>query len=154
MKQLIVYLSIALLLVSCYNFNKPKKPESLISKEKMAHVIIDMSLLSSAKGINKVKVEKSGLHPKDYVYKKHNIDSIQFALSNEYYAFNIDDYDAIYSKVKDSLEKLKKKYKKIVDDEQEKKRKRDSLKRKKRKDSIRKFKKLKTKAPSKTAVIH
>ena len=44
----------------------------------MVHVIVDMSLLSSAKGINKNKLQEQGVLPDDYVYKKHGIDSLQF----------------------------------------------------------------------------
>ena len=46
-----------------------------------------------------------------YVYRKHNIDSLQFALSNNYYTFYTKDYEEIYSRVIDSLDRLKAFYK-------------------------------------------
>ena len=120
---------ICLLIMSCHSIDRPKKPKNLISKDKMVEVIIDMSLLLSAKGTNKMILEARGVLPQDYVYKKHNIDSVQFALSNEYYAFDIDEYETIYTKVNDSLAVLKKVYKKLEDEELKAKRKRDSVKR-------------------------
>jgi hypothetical protein len=133
MKELVICL--CFLIVSCNNYKKPVIPENLISKDKMVAIIVDMTLLSSAKGSNKIILEANGVLPQEYVYKKHNIDSVQFALSNEYYAFNIDDYESIYNEVSDSLTKLKTHYKKIEEEE---------LKAKRIADSIRRANKIKT----------
>ena len=84
------------------------------------------------------------------MFKKYNIDSLTFALSNNYYAYYVEDYDDIYTKVKDSLELLKKNLDELVIQEENEKRKtdsinnvrkRDSLDLIKNKDSIGKFKK-------------
>lgn len=133
MKGLVI--CICLLIVSCNNFKKPDRPKNLISKDQMVAIIVDMTLLSSAKGSNKIILEANGVLPQEYVYKKHNIDSVQFALSNEYYAFDIDKYESIYENVSDSLTKLKAYYKKIEDEE---------LKDKRIADSIRRANKIKT----------
>ena len=55
------------------------------------------------------------------------IDSLQFALSSDYYAFYIDDYDDIYKKVRDSLKLLKELLEKQEEIEMEEKMKRDSI---------------------------
>jgi len=136
MKRFLIYLSVIPIMVSCYNLEKPEKPEDLIAKDKMVNVIIDMSLLSAAKGVNKKTLENNGIYPLDYVYKKYNIDSVQFINSNAYYTYYIDDYEAIYKRVKDSLSKLKKKYRSIEEIEKKEKRKRDSIKREKNSDSL------------------
>ena len=47
------------------------KPDNLIDKDKMVLVLIDLSLVSSAKGINKRRLENKGVTPDVYVYKKH-----------------------------------------------------------------------------------
>lgn len=135
---------ICLVLLSCNTVNKPKRPKNLISKDKMVEIIIDMTLLSSAKGINKYEIEAHGIAPESYIYRKHNIDSLQFVLSNEYYAFDVDEYESIYDKVSDSLSVLKAHYKKLEDEETIAKRKQDSIRRAKRLDSTKLNKKIDT----------
>ena len=147
MKQLKYFLLIVLI-ISCKNnsIDKPKKPDNLIPKDSMVEILYDISLVSSAKGVNKKLLENKGIVPEDYIFKKHNIDSLQFALSNEYYAFNLDAYEDIYNSVKLKLEKDKKHFQTIVFVEQKEKdslnkikRELDSLKiieKKKEKDSI------------------
>ena len=135
MKRFLIFLSVLLTMVSCNNSDNPDKPVNLLAKEEMVNIIIDMSLLSAAKGINKKMLENNGIYPVEYIYKKYNIDSVQFAKSNAYYTYYIDDYEAIYDKVKDSLDKLKTKYRSIEEVEKKEKRKRDSI-RKKNRDSI------------------
>lgn len=120
MKRTILIL-FGLILLSCKTDNAPVKPKNLISEDKMVEVLIDLSLLSSAKGLNKKILENNGITPDEYVYKKHKIDSLQFAESNLYYSYFIDDYDKIYLKVKDSLESLKIKFNRIEQTESEKK---------------------------------
>ena len=110
LKRFSIYLSIILLASACYNSGKPKKPDNLIAKEKMVDILIDAKLIASANSANRKIMEDHGVKLNTYVYTKHNIDSLQFALSNAYYAFHIKDYEAIYVKVKDSLEILQAKF--------------------------------------------
>lgn len=116
-----------LLLVSCQKntIDKPKKPDNLISKDKMVEIIYDMSLITVAKGVNKRLLEDEGLNPREYVFKKHGIDSIQFIQSNNYYAYNLKNYDEIYTEVKLKLEKEKTYFNEVIAKE---KRVNDSLK--------------------------
>ena len=137
MKKLL-YISLILLLASCYNQSKPKKPDNLISKNQMVNMIIDMSIYNSAKGVNKRILEKNGIKLKEHIYKKHKIDSAQFASSNLYYTYNTEEYKKIYVKVRDSLTKLKEKYKAIEKVEEKQKKKRDSIKRTKLKSTPKK----------------
>ena len=93
--------------MSCYGIDRPKKPENLMSKDKMVDVLVELELVSSANGINKRELEKKGIVPDTFVYKKHKIDSTIFANSNNYYAYDIDEYSQIYKDVRDSLESLR-----------------------------------------------
>jgi len=86
---------------------KPKKPKNLIKKQDMVNILYDMSILSASKGVNKKLLEENGILPEDFVYKKYGIDSTQFVLSNQYYAYNIDTYEDIYNSVKERLVKEK-----------------------------------------------
>ncbi|RLD29737.1 MAG: DUF4296 domain-containing protein [Bacteroidetes bacterium] len=137
------YILLVVLSISCKNNNieKPKKPDNLISKDKMVEVIYDISLINSAKGVNKKLIENEGISPEDYIYKRHDIDSLQFALSNEYYAYNLKIYEDIYNTVKEKLEKDKKHFQAITEAEQKIK---DSINKKTRGefDSLRKIDKL------------
>ena len=111
LNRFVTYLSIILLATACFQFKEPKKPGNLISKEKMVSILIDAKIIGSANMANKRIMESHGVDLETYVFKKHNIDSLQFAESNDYYTFNIKEYDEIYQKVKDSLEALKVFYK-------------------------------------------
>ncbi|KJD36547.1 hypothetical protein PW52_02530 [Tamlana sedimentorum] len=98
--------------MACYSKQEPKKPENLISKEKMVDILIDSKLIGASSSVEKRIMKEHGIDITTFVYKKHNIDSTQFALSNNYYAFHVEEYKAIYEKVKDSLEALKEAFKK------------------------------------------
>ena len=92
---------------SCYDVKKPDIPENLLTKEKMSHIILDLAIASAAKGVNKKLLEENSIMPEDFVFQKHQIDSITFAESNTYYSYNLKDFNLIYKKVKDSLLILK-----------------------------------------------
>ena len=79
-------------------------PENLISEDKMIEILYDMSLISVSKGINKRIIENNGMKPKKYILKKHNIDSIQFVASNEYYSKDLETYLSIYEEVLKKLQ--------------------------------------------------
>lgn len=128
LKRLLTYFTLVLIATACFKYDKPKKPKNLIAKEKMVNIIMDVRLLSSANGANKTILEKNNLQAEAYIYKKYNIDSLQFVLSNNYYAYFVDDYNAIYEKVKDSFEVLKTKYADLEKQEEQEKKYRDSIK--------------------------
>ncbi|UPS92270.1 DUF4296 domain-containing protein [Bizionia sp. M204] len=116
MKKVVIYILLAAFVVNCTQFGKPKKPENLIAKKDMVAILVDLSLLSSAKGINKRTLEHNGISPEDYVYKTHQIDSLQFLNSNKYYSYNTKEYEAILKSVEDSLNKLKAKYRQVIEE--------------------------------------
>lgn len=114
---------------SCYKFKEPEKPKNLISKADMVNILIDLKLIASVTAANDIKVLDSNyVHSEQYVYKKYNIDSTQFALSNNYYAFHLKDYEDIYTKVKDSLEALSRYYEDLELKELKERRTQDSIK--------------------------
>ncbi len=136
LKRFFTYMFLGFLAVSCYTMNKPEKPKHLISKKEMVNIIIDLKLISSSNGANKKILENKNIYSDDYVYKKYDIDSATFALSNNYYAFYVKDYDEIYTKVKDSLEELSQFYTKLEETELKEKKKQDSINAVRKKDSI------------------
>lgn len=134
MKNIFIAITLFSLITSCYDAEKPNKPENLLSKDKMVEVLLDVSLLNAAKGINKSILEKNGIVPDSYVYDKHNIDSLQFLNSNNYYTYYINDYQEIINKVNDSLKTLRTKYNVLYEKEKYEEKKLDSIKRSKRKN--------------------
>ena len=94
--------------LSCDNKDRPPKPSNLIPKEKMADIIYDLYIINASKGVNRKVLEKHNLMPENYVLTKFEIDSIQFAQSNNYYAFDTEDYALIVESVKSRLEREKK----------------------------------------------
>jgi len=127
MKRLIIF-SICFFLVSCHDIDKPKKPTDLLSKDKMVEVLVDMTLLTSAKGSNKFELQENGIIPREYMLEKHGVDSIRFEKSNEYYSYDVEVYEAIYQRVHDSLQSLKTKYSRLDEEEKIKKKISDSIK--------------------------
>ena len=105
-KRLSIFLGIIFVATSCYQYDKPKKPNDLIPKDEMINILIDIKLLTSASGKNKKILENNNLNPESYIYKRYKIDSLRFANSNNYYSYHVEQYNEIYSKIKDSLENL------------------------------------------------
>jgi len=89
------------------NENTVRKPENLIKKEVLIEIITDLAVLEAIQSHNPALLELHHINPYQYVYKKYEIDSLQLAESNIYYASNIKEYDAIYEKVKIKLEQQK-----------------------------------------------
>lgn len=104
-KRLILGMMLILFFMACNRY-APKKPDNLISKSDMINILIDSKLISSASSANKKIMKNHGLDNDTYLFEKYGIDSLQFALSNEYYAYKIKDYEEIYTAVTDSLKKL------------------------------------------------
>jgi hypothetical protein len=88
----------------------PKKPDNLISEEKMVDIMYDVFLLNSAKGVNKRVLEQNGIFPEQYVFEKYKIDSTQFANSNNYYAYDTKAYESILNRIKEKIDLKKKEY--------------------------------------------
>lgn len=102
MKKYIWCLIVLIGMVSCKE-GAVSKPDNLLSKEQMANVLYDVTLINAMKGVDKKGLDASFLHFDAYIYKKHNIDSAQFASSNNYYSANPLQYDKIYELVNAQL---------------------------------------------------
>lgn len=136
-----------MLFFGCNNvIEKPKKPDNLIPEDKMVEIMYDVFLLNSAKGVNKIKLEENGVLPENYIFEKYQIDSLQFANSNNYYAYETKTYESILNRIKDKIEIYRKEYEALtLVEEAAKEKKEDSLRaiRVKEKDSLIKLGKMK-----------
>lgn len=125
--RLFLLLITILLLGSCQNVERSPRPDNLISKEKMVEVLTELALLHGARSYDKSLLEEKGVRPREYLWTKFDIDSLQFVRSNNYYAENYKEYQEIYNQVQARLEDYRTKYdslRELVDKERE-----DSLRR-------------------------
>jgi len=103
MKKWIFFFGAMLLLVSCKN-EVVEKPEKLIEEDEMVNIIYDLSILEAMKyQSNQSEAPKYAINPKEYIYKKYHIDSLQFARSNHYYASDMGNYKKMYDKVSNRI---------------------------------------------------
>ena len=129
LKNVVYFLFLFVFAMSCNDSVRVKKPDNLITKDKMSDILYDLYTINAAKGVNRKLLETNGFIPETYVLRKYDIDSAQFADSNMYYAFDTESYNAIIEKVKSRLEKEKEKYEELNEAKSsEGKAKRDSIK--------------------------
>lgn len=131
-----VLICFVLALYACNGIDAPKKPKNLISKAKMSDILEDVYILNAAKGTNRKILEENGVDPEKYIYQKYGIDSIQFAESNEYYAFDVKAYEEIVDTVRARLEISKEIYNDQMTIKETSTSEEDSLRR--RRDAVRK----------------
>ena len=110
MKRISVIFLSLFLLISCQNIERSPEPEDLIPPEKMVEILTDISLVHGARTYNKSVMETKGINPEEFIWERHNVDSLQFVRSNDYYAENYEMYKTIYDSVKSRLESLKIEY--------------------------------------------
>ena len=83
-------------------------PENLIGEETMADLIFELAVLDAAKGfIPKDQKDRIVLNA-DSFYQYHEIDSVQFTISNAYYAKHPKVYLRIVSIAQTKLEEFEK----------------------------------------------
>lgn len=128
-KRISLLIVILGLCFACNKIEKPKKPDNLIAKHKMVDILFDVFVFNAAKGTAKKTLEANNVTPDVYIYEKYQIDSLQFAKSNEFYAYDIKVYEEMIKEVETKVEAKKETYQKELDLEEERKQKRlDSIK--------------------------
>lgn len=127
-KFIVLIFVVVLVISSCGKEIKPQKPKNLIPEKDFTEILFDMFVINSAKGVNKKLMEENGLKPEAYIFEKYQIDSLQFAKSNEYYAFDSKNYTDILNRVKQNVENQKKIFEKQLEEEEaDNKRRLDSI---------------------------
>ena len=106
---LIVFLLIFITLFSCKD-DKVIKPESILSQQKMIHVLIDMHIADAHINLGSTPQDSARLLlTGEYaaIFKKHGIDQKSFNESHKWYVNHTEELDAIYEKVVSRLEAKK-----------------------------------------------
>ncbi|MGB5692590.1 MAG: DUF4296 domain-containing protein [Flavobacteriaceae bacterium] len=94
-----------------------EKPENLIPKDQMTEIYYDLAIINAAKKINRSYLEEYDFETMSFVYRKYEIDSIQFVKSDIYYASIPMEYEGMYKMIEERLEEEKS----VFDSEKEKK---------------------------------
>jgi hypothetical protein len=109
-----------MLIISC---SDQSSSTDLMSEQQMVDFLLDINIINSSRAYRN-NSDLNYYNIKDtFLYKKHNIDSMQFVNSNSYYSSKPKQYLRIYSElqkkmkfIKDSIEiELNKETKKIMD---------------------------------------
>lgn len=92
---------------SCVNKVETPLPTKPIDKSTMENILYDLAILQALKSYSPEKLTKNGINSKTYIYQKYKIDSLQFAENNKYYASDFTEYQAMFARVTDRLQKQK-----------------------------------------------
>lgn len=115
MKHWVLIFVLILSILGCQNVERPEKPKNLISKEKMVDVLTEAYLANAARSVNNQAIIDKGIKVDSLIFKKFEVDSVQFAKSNDYYAADINMYLDIFQKVEARLVAMEKKLDSIRD---------------------------------------
>ena len=90
-------------LISCQDVQTPEKPANLISQKIMVDIITDVYISNAARNVNNKLLRNKNIKLDSVIYSKYRIDSLQFALSNNYYSSNLDVYRDLLTKAQEKL---------------------------------------------------
>ena len=103
----LLYIALFGMLFGCQNVERPEKPENLIPEETMVSLLAEIYLGNAARSINNKRIREQGIKLDSFLFAKYDVDSLQFAKSNAYYAADLNTYNAMFEKVTAYLERLK-----------------------------------------------
>ena len=106
----LIALIFGLFVSACQDVKRPQLPTNLIAKDTMVSILVDAYTINAARSIDNRIIVNKGVLIDSILYAKHQIDSLQFAQSNAYYASDIDIYKKLFLQVAEKLkvEKTKK----------------------------------------------
>ena len=93
-----------MLMISCSDQNSPT---DLMSEQQMVDFLLDINIINSSRAYRN-NSDLNYYNIKDtFLYKKHNIDSLQFVNSNSYYSSKPKKYLRIYSQLQKKMRSIK-----------------------------------------------
>ncbi len=99
-----LYLMVVSLLFSCGE-QVLEPPEKLIPKDTMVSILTELTIINAAKTTNVAILRKNEIEPMTYLFEKYKVDSLQFVMSDRYYASLPLEYEDIHAQVQKSIEK-------------------------------------------------
>lgn len=103
-----IYISLVLF-ICCQSADKVKKPDHLLSEEKMVNILSDLAILKSANDVNSERLSKFIEDPFGHITKKYQVDSLTLEKNIEYYNFQFNKNLSIYKKVQEKIANRKSK---------------------------------------------
>jgi hypothetical protein len=97
-----------------------KPPDPLIDRAKMINIMYDLALLEAIKYQNPIVLDSNQIRPKQFIYKKYKIDSLQLAQNNAYYASDYKNYKIMFEEVVQRIANEKKKAAEVIKSEEKK----------------------------------
>jgi len=107
MKQLGITVLLFLIVVGCAE-KVVEPPADVIPREKMITVLYDLALLNATNSSFRNVMQKQNKQMMELLYERHNIDSLQLAQSDLYYASKPLEYEYIYEQIESRLKKKQK----------------------------------------------
>lgn len=104
MKNFIVIVLVLFLSISCKK-ELVKQPSRLIEKEKMIDIMYDLSLMEAMRYQKPLSLDSVESDPTKFILKKYQVDSLQFAENNMYYASDYEKYKDMFDEVNKRLAK-------------------------------------------------
>jgi len=89
---------------SCTSKTIYKKPADLIPKKQMINLLTDLYLANGARSVENIDYKREPNYI-PLVFEKYHIDSARFKRSNIYYTSKLDEYQEMFQKVLDNLNK-------------------------------------------------
>ena len=99
-----IYTSLLLVLFSCKEEVKLVTPICHFSEDEFVNVMVDYSLVKSAKSLGRRDLKYTGIHPSLYLFDKYGIDSTAVQDNLVFYTSDPKKAKAFYRRVLDSLE--------------------------------------------------
>lgn len=105
MNRLFLAILTAVLLWQCQDVEYPEAPDNLIDEQTMIKVYTDAYLANASKSFNRTTLLRQQVALTDYIYKKYDIDSLQYERSNAFYSADMDTYRSMFLEVKKNIDK-------------------------------------------------
>ncbi|WP_194850288.1 DUF4296 domain-containing protein [Nonlabens antarcticus] len=106
MKKLMSLLFL-LIIASCSSVLEAPKPEDFYGDDKMAEIMTDLYLMEASMTSDRGAFTALEMLPHDYIYKKHDTDSIVFKENLYYYSDRIEKYENVIDLVEERLDILR-----------------------------------------------
>ena len=120
MRNIVISFFVIIYLFSCSN-KSAKKPDNLIPLKTMEEVIYDVYMLNAIKISNKKLLQNEEVSFEKEIFEKYNIDSLQFAKSNDFYAADFETYKALIERIKKRMDSNKKALEQLIEEEKKSK---------------------------------
>lgn len=99
MKYIVSTVLILILAFSCKKKEKAFEPYCKLSEAEMINVMVDFSLVKSAKAVARKELKDSGVKPYAYLFAKYGVDSVIINENLKYYNLDLDKSKKLFDTV-------------------------------------------------------